>query len=114
MPSPTLNDYKNILTDVKIEDYWPSYQAVYVQSLRKIAHIRSYFGIEREFDRYYHLLKRQLRDGTNFDEMREEDVLQLAASRTFDADKVWPNPNLHIPLEKAHLSITKKDSISNP
>ena len=75
VPSPTLNDYRNILTDVKIEDYWPSYQAVYVQSLRKIAHIRSYFGIEREFDRYYHLLKSQLRDGTNFDEMREEDVL---------------------------------------
>ena len=71
VPSPTFKDYRNLLTDVKIEDYWQSYQSVYVQSLKRIAQIKSYFWIEREFDRYYHLLKNQLRDGTNFDEMRE-------------------------------------------
>ena len=58
-------------------------------SLLEMAHIRSYFGIEREFDRYYHLLKSQLRDGTNFDDNREDDEIQIAASRTFDAEKVW-------------------------
>ena len=42
--------------------------------------------------------------------MREEDILQLAASRTFDADKVWSNPNIRIPLEKAHLSLVIKEA----
>ena len=76
-----------------------------------MAHIKSYFGIEREFDRHYHLLKSQLRGGTNFDDIREEDALQLAASRTFDAEKVWTNPNIVVPLEKAHLHLrlTKTD-----
>ena len=57
--------------------------------LSEMAHIRSFFGIEREFDRYYHLLKSQLRDGADFDDNREDDEIQIAASKTFDANKVW-------------------------
>lgn len=35
-------------------------QETYVQTLARLAQIRSYFGIEREFDRYYERLNRQL------------------------------------------------------
>ena len=90
VPSPTLYDYRLLLTDIGYEDYWRCHQAQYVQSLRSkymlfhshanyfmagMAHIRSYFGIEREFERYYQLLKNQLRDGANFDDIGDEDTL---------------------------------------
>ena len=54
---PTLTDYRNLLVNVTPETYWPAFQKSYVRTLRKISHIRSYFGIEREFDRYYNKLK---------------------------------------------------------
>ena len=57
VPSPTLKDYTNLLVNLTPEIYYPGFQASYVQSLRKMAHIKSYFAIEREFDRYYDLLK---------------------------------------------------------
>ena len=31
------------------------------------------------------------------------------AARTFDKSKAWDNPKLQIPLEKAHLNMTKAD-----
>ena len=68
-----------------------------------MCHIRSYFSIEREFDRYYQLLKAQLRDSTSFDDIRDQDALNIAAARTFDVDRIWTNPNTKVPLEKAHL-----------
>ena len=40
-----------------------------------MAFIRSYFAIEREFDRYYDLLKQQLRNGNNFTDVRDGDEL---------------------------------------
>ena len=63
VPSPTFQDYYNILENVTPEDYYRSFVGMYVQSLRKMARIKSYFAIEREFDRYYELLKGQLRKG---------------------------------------------------
>ena len=69
--------------------------------------MKSYFSIEREFDRYYQLLKTQLRDGTAFDRTSNLDDLQIAALRNFDPEKIWTNPNMKIPLESAHLTITK-------
>lgn len=57
VPSPTFADYYNILENVTPESYYRSFQSMYVQSLRKMARIKSFFAIEREFDRYYDLLK---------------------------------------------------------
>ena len=34
----------------------------------------------------------------------------MAASRTFDASKAWENPNIVIPIEKAHLTTSKADT----
>jgi len=69
----------------------------------EIAFIRTLFGIEREFDRYYDMLKAQLRAGMEIDDVRDYDELGLATDLTFDHSKVWWNPSLDIPLEKAHL-----------
>ena len=44
-----------------------------------------------------------MRDGTTFDDIRDEDAIKIAAARTFDQDKIWSNPDNRIPLEKAHL-----------
>lgn len=57
VPSPTISDYYNIFQNITPESYQRSFQSMYVQSLRKMARIKSYFAIEREFDRYYDLLK---------------------------------------------------------
>ena len=57
MPSPSFNDYYNLLQNVTPEQYYRAEEQIYVQSLRKMAQIKSYFAIEREFDRYYDLLK---------------------------------------------------------
>ena len=83
---------------------------MYVQSLRKMARIKSYFAIEREFDRYYELLKSQLRDGSDFTDVRDEEDLKIQVGRTFDKSKAWDNPNRAIPIEKAHLNMTKEDN----
>lgn len=83
---------------------------MYVQSLRKMSRIKSYFSIEREFDRYYDLLKSQLRHGSEFTDVRDEEELRIIAARTFDKSKAWDNPNLNIPIEKAHLSLSNEDN----
>jgi len=49
-----------------------------------MARIKSYFAIERELDRYYALLKNQLRDGSAFTDSKDADELKMAAKRTFD------------------------------
>ena len=78
---------------------------MYVQSLRKMARIKSYFAIEREFNRYYDLLKMQLRDGNAMTDGHDQEEIKIMAERTFDKTKAWDNPNRHIPIEKAHLNI---------
>ena len=105
VPSPKLDDYLNLLKNVTTESYWRSFQMMYVQSLRKMARIKSYFTIEREFDRYYDLLKQQLRDGSEFTDVRDEEERKIMVGRTFDKSKAWDNPNLNIPIEKAHLGM---------
>ena len=57
VPSPSLDDYRNVLSNVSVEQYHGAFQSMYIQSLSKMARIKSYFAIEREFDRYYDLLK---------------------------------------------------------
>ena len=57
VPSPTLEDYRNVLANCTPEMFHKAFQPVYVQSLRRMARIKSYFAIEKEFDRYYGLLK---------------------------------------------------------
>ena len=74
-----------------------------------MARIKSLFAIEREFDRFYDLLKCQLRDGSNFTDVHDQEELNLLAARTFDKSKAWDNPKLQIPLEKAHLNLSKAD-----
>jgi len=59
VPSPSLYEYSILLENITPETYWPAYQQSYVQSLGKMSHIKSYFGIEREFDRFYDLLIEQ-------------------------------------------------------
>jgi len=37
--------------------------------------------------------------------VRDEEELKITVFRTFDKRKAWDNPNLFIPIEKAHLSM---------
>ena len=57
VPSPTMTDYFNLLENVTPQNCERAFWNTYVQSLSKMARIKSYFAIEREFDRYYELLK---------------------------------------------------------
>ena len=49
--------------------------------------IRSIFGIEREFDRYYLRLKQMLRG--NFPYRVDKNIIEFAANRTFNREAVW-------------------------
>jgi hypothetical protein len=69
----------------------------------EIAHIRSYYGIEREFDRYYSRLKVELRGSYAIDaEKPDKELLQFFSQKTYDRQKVWQNPDPSVPLELAH------------
>ena len=59
-PRPTLYDYKRLIEDVEPSNFHLSLQHTYSQTIQRISHIRSLFGIEREFDRYYMRLKNKL------------------------------------------------------
>jgi len=62
-----------------------------------MAHIRSYFGIEREFDRYYSRLKVQLK-GTG-STLPDAD---LVANTQETQECLWENPDPNLPLETGH------------
>lgn len=109
VPSPSFNDYYNLFENVTPQNIGTAFWNTYVQSLGKMSRIRSYFAIEREFDRYYELLKRQLRDGSDFTDVRDQEEFELTASRTFDRTKAWENPLQKVPLEKSHLTLTAHD-----
>ena len=74
-----------------------------------MARIKSYYKIEREFDRYYDLLKSQLREGSDFPDLHDDEELKIKAARTLDQQKAWENPNINIPIEKAHLNMMVSD-----
>jgi len=61
----------------------------YLHTLRKMAHIRSFFGIEREFTRYYERLRNQLRDVAHAELDHDPTMLELAAKRTYDRKFAW-------------------------
>jgi len=58
----------------------------YKGTFPKISLIRSIFGIEREFDRYYMRLKQLLR-GNYTHQLRDANVIEYAVTRTFN--QVW-------------------------
>jgi hypothetical protein len=62
VPNVGWKDYKNLLNNLPEDEYLRTFQMSYLHTLRKMAHIRSFFGIEREFNRYYERLRNQLRD----------------------------------------------------
>jgi hypothetical protein len=57
IPRPTVKDYKGMVSDPTPAEYIIAIQETYVETLRKIGLIRSLYGIEREFDRYYSRLQ---------------------------------------------------------
>jgi len=70
----------------------------------EIAHIRSYYGVEREFDRYYTRLKAQLRGAHNFDQqLPDGDLIKYMAEKAENRNNLWDNPDPEVPLATAHL-----------
>ena len=56
-PKVTLRDYLGLLSDVPEADYPRLLHHSYILCLERMSYIRSLYGIEREFDRYYNRLK---------------------------------------------------------
>ena len=54
-----------------------------------------------------------MRDSTSYDDIRDQDALNIAAARTFDVDRIWVNPNIKVPLERAHM-FTSDSKEENP
>ena len=92
VPRVTLTDYKNLLTNVTPQLFVPAMQETYVLSLARLSQIRSYFGIEREFDRYYERLNRQLMCGQHF----------VGNEKGNGTPKVWYVPDPTIDIKNLH------------
>ena len=59
-PTPGLSDYMKLFGNVKSEEVPYVINNTYSQTVTRISHIRSLYGIEREFDRYYERLKNKM------------------------------------------------------
>ena len=60
VPNPTIYDYLTMMCDVPLSDVDRIISNTYTQTLTRVSHIRSLFGIEREFERYYMRLKNKV------------------------------------------------------
>lgn len=94
-PSPSLSDYKNIITDVKPDDALRSMRYTYLLTIQRISHIRSWFGIEREFDRYYLRLKNKLRCNQHL--RLDKDIIKYQVEKAL-IKKECEHPNVSVKL----------------
>lgn len=59
-PIPTLHDYEMLITDVEPLDGLRAMRHTYNLTVQRISHVRSLFGIEREFERYFLRLRSKI------------------------------------------------------
>lgn len=64
-PSLGLHDYRRLICNVEPERASHYIQHTYALTVQRVSHIRSLYGIEREFDRYYARLKRKIHCASN-------------------------------------------------
>ena len=64
-----------LITDPTKEDMPRVMAQTYNLTIQRISHIRSLYGIEREFDRYYLRLKNKL--STNMNLRQDKDVMKF-------------------------------------
>ena len=88
-PSPTLYDYKHIIEDVEVENFRECIQHTYNLTIQRIGHIRSLYGIEREFHRYYLRLKAKL--GTEMGLKQDKDLIKFEINRALKERKILSN-----------------------
>ena len=78
-PRPTLYDYSRLLADPLPEGFDAAVQETYSQTIQRISHIRAYYGIEREFDRYYLRLKSKMSCQVNL--RMDKDVIKYQINK---------------------------------
>ena len=88
VPDVKLMDYPHFLANPSREEYSRSYQQSYVQTLSKMAQIRAYFGIEREFNRYYERLRNELQNMTLAEIGEDFSVLDLVGRHHSAKDRL--------------------------
>jgi hypothetical protein len=71
VPKPRVYDFLVSIQNVGPEDFDYSMENTYTQAVSRISHIRSLYGIEREFDRYYMRLKNKLDSHGNHKDDKE-------------------------------------------
>ena len=69
-----------LVEDVPLSDHDRVLQHTYALTVSRIAHIRSYYGIEREFDRYYLRLKQKLHCQMNL--RNDKDLIKYQINKT--------------------------------
>lgn len=79
-PRPTLIDYRDLLKDVPLSYHDTALQHTYALTISRISHIRSFYGIEREFDRYYLRLKQKLHCQMNL--RHDKDLIKYQINKT--------------------------------
>ena len=74
-PKLTLKDYSKLIKNTPLKDFESTIQHTYSQTIQRISHIRSLYGIEREFDRYY--LRLKLKMGMQMNLRADKDLVKF-------------------------------------
>ena len=79
-PKPKWIDYKTLVTNPSLERFDEVMQHTYGFTIQRISHIRSLYGIEREFDRYYLRLKQKM--GVQMNMRDDKDLVKFQINKT--------------------------------
>ena len=79
-PRPKLIDYKGLVSDPTVDRFEEVLQHTYAFTIQRISHIRSLYGIEREFDRYYLRLKQKM--GVEMNMRADKDLVKYQINKT--------------------------------
>ena len=74
VPKTGIKDYKAVMKNLTKGSFDEALQLQYIAALNKMSHIRAFFGIEREYDRYYERLRQKLNLIAN---EQDRDMVQL-------------------------------------
>lgn len=86
IPNASFNDYLNLIENVSPEDFKRSMQHTYIKTIQKMAHIRSLYGIEREFDRYFLRLKQKL--SCSIQLRHDKDLIKYQISKALEEENI--------------------------
>jgi hypothetical protein len=100
IPKPKLGEIRKLMMNPEKGDISDAVKHSYSLTLRKISLIRAFYGVEREFDRYYTRLQAKMMAENNSDQMHIDAVFTQPENTQTQLIQT-PNKNAVIPIVQA-------------